>query len=113
MVNQLILRLASDWLVSGESYYGGDASPLQAVCRDRILTHFQSEFEASVHLDALRNEASRHFDVLYEQSLRRLDLQIEEEGLEFHQCAKMCLTSCGKIPRLDTISTTYLQHGNQ
>jgi hypothetical protein len=91
MLNQLILRLASDWLVSGESYYGGDASPLQAVCKDRIPTYFQSEVEASVHLDALCSEASRHIEVLYAQALRSLDLQIEEEGLKFHQCAKECL----------------------
>lgn len=90
LLTQLILRLSSDWLVSGESCYGGDASPLQAVCRDRIPAHFQSEVEASVHLDALCSEASRHFEVLYEKALRRLNLQIEE-GLEFHQCAKECL----------------------
>jgi hypothetical protein len=90
LLTQLIIRLSSDWLVSGESCYGGDASPLQAVCRDRIPAQFQSEVEASVHLDALCSEASKHFEVLYEKALRRLDLQIEEEG-KFHQCAKECL----------------------
>jgi hypothetical protein len=91
ILTQLILRLSSDWLVSGDSCYGGDASPLQAVCRDRIPTHFQSKLEASVHLDALCSEASRHFEFLYEQASLRLDLQIEEEGLEIHRCAKECL----------------------
>jgi hypothetical protein len=91
VLTQLILRLSSDWLVSGESCYGGDASPLQAICRDRMPTNLQSEVEASVHLDALCSEASRHYEFLYEQALRRLDLQIEEGGLEGHQCAKECL----------------------
>jgi hypothetical protein len=106
ILTQLILRLSSDWLVSGESCYGGDASPLQAVCRDRIPAQFQSEVEASVHLDALCSEASRHFEVLYEQALRRLDLQIEEEGLKFHQCAKECLVMArSQAPEPDSRST--------
>jgi len=46
ILTHLILRLSSDWLVSGESYYGGDDSPLYAVCKDRMPTHFQSEMEA-------------------------------------------------------------------
>jgi hypothetical protein len=91
ILTQLILSLSSDWLVSGDSCYGGDASPLQAVCGDRMPTHFQSKLEASVHLDALCSEASRHFEFLYEQASLRLDLQIEEEGLEIHRCAKECL----------------------
>lgn len=91
ILTQLILRLSSDWLVAGESCYGGDDSPLQAVCRDRMPTHFQSVVEASVHLDALCSEASRHYEFLYEQALHRLDMQAEEEDLEFHRCAKECL----------------------
>lgn len=91
VLTQLILRLSSDWLVSGESCYGGDASPLHAICKDRIPTQFYSELEASVHLDALCSEASRHFEFLYEKASLRLDRQTEGEVPECHQCAKECL----------------------
>jgi len=91
VLTQLILRLASDWLVSGEFYYGGEDSPFHAVCRDRLPTHFQSELEASVHLDALCSEASRHELLFYQQISCALDQKAGGQDSERHQCAKECL----------------------
>jgi len=107
VLTQVILRLASDWLVSGESYYGGDDSPLHAVCKDRIPTHFQSELEASVHLDALCSEASRHETLLYQQAFGELDLQVGGDGSGCHQCAKEFLAIAkARCLGLDGRSTT-------
>lgn len=90
-VLQFFLRLASDWLVSGEAYYGGCDSPLQAICNDTMPASFQSIRDASIHLDALCSEAYKHEDFLFDRAEQALNLQPESQMLVTHECARMCL----------------------
>lgn len=94
VLSQAFLRLASDWLVSGASYYGGETHPLQAVCTADIPAHFQSARDASVHLDAISSEASRYWERLYEEATRfhgTVPGSIPEH-LWAHECARDCWT---------------------
>jgi hypothetical protein len=91
VVVQLFLRLASDWVVSGPSYYGGCDSPLQAICRDPMPTHFQSVRDASIHLDALCSEVSTHEELAYDKVERSRDLQRRDQRTVSHECVDECL----------------------
>jgi hypothetical protein len=92
VVVQLFLRLASDWVVSGPSYYGGCESPLQAICEDPMPTHFQSVRDASIHLDALCSEVSTHEELAYDKADRSRKLQRGKKSTVSHECADDCLT---------------------
>jgi hypothetical protein len=92
VVVQLFLRLASDWVVSGPSYYGGCESPLHAICEDPMPTHFQSVRDASIHLDALCSEVSTHEELAYDKAERSRNPQQREQITISHQCADDCLT---------------------
>lgn len=88
----LFLRLASDWIVSGPSYYGGCESPLQAICKDPMPSQFQSVKDASAHLDALCSDASRHEEHLFDEADRVLNLQKGgNASTTSHQCEQFCL----------------------
>ena len=89
---QLFLRLASDWMVSGPWYYGGDESPLQAICNDPLPTHFQSVRDASRHLDILCSDASKHEHFLIDKAEYVQKLQQEEHiSITPHECEHDCL----------------------
>lgn len=89
-LTQAFLRLASDWLVSGYLHYGGNVWPLNAVCKDRMPSHFQSHKDASVHLDALCSDIAQCDDYIIQKAMRRLDSQQTAEGTFTHECAKLC-----------------------
>jgi len=89
---QLFLRLASDWIVSGPWYYGGCDSPLQAICKDPLPSHFQSVRDASVHLDALCSDTSKHEEVLFDKAEYVRDQQPgRQENTTSHECEQDCL----------------------
>ena len=90
VLSQLFLRLASDWLVSGPSYY--TENPLHAVCTTDLPAHFQSIRDASVHLDALCSEALRHWEDLFEEAIRLFSNSHGSmpEHLWAHECAREC-----------------------
>lgn len=90
-VLQFFLRLASDWLVAGESYYGGCDSPLQAICKDTMPGSFQCVRDASIHLDALCSEAYKHEEYLFDKADQAFNLQPGAQVLIPHECAKDCL----------------------
>jgi hypothetical protein len=89
---QLFLRLASDWMVSGPFYYGGDESPLQAICKDPMPSYFQSVRNASIHLDTLCSDASRHEQLLIDHAECIQKLQRDERNsTTSHECEQGCL----------------------
>ena len=90
VVLQFFLRLASDWLVSGDSYYGGCDTPLKAICKDSMPASFQSIRDASIHLDALCSEAYMHEEYLFDKADQTVNLQPEAHVLLSHDCAKDC-----------------------
>jgi hypothetical protein len=92
VVVQLFLRLASDWIIWGPSYYSGSESSLQAICKARIPSNFQSVRDASVHLDTLCSKASRHEEILFDKAESIRDLQQEgPNNAGSHECARDCL----------------------
>lgn len=90
---QAFLRLASDWLVAGAFYYGGEKQKIEAMCTSSIPNNFQSEVEASVHLDALSSEHSHHELRLFETALKSFRASTyNQDNAPCHECARTCLT---------------------
>lgn len=100
VLNQVFLRLASDWLVSGPNYYGGETWPLQAICGESLPAHFQSVREASVHLDALCSQTNKLEEESFIASERRFGLHAPKQGsLNSHVCIDDCwIIAMARIP---------------
>jgi hypothetical protein len=91
-VVQIFLRLSSDWLITGPSHYSDWESPLQAICKDPMPSHFQSVRDASVHLDIICSDASRHEEFLLDKAESVQNLQDgKRSDVTSHKCARDCL----------------------